>query len=275
MVTGKEVRLQRIWKHRRAVIVPYDHGGFSGPQPGIEDLVRLTERVSRTNADAVLVSGGMIPHIAPAVGTLGIMARLDGGFTRFAQGVTDYQQMMSVQDAVTMGADAGIVFTLVGTPVEGPSLHRLGMNASAAQTHGLPLAAEIIPPSLLNNHFGMQIFPKAPKNVNVNDEIAQTMRIGAEAGADIIKTRYSGDADSFRRSVKAAHARVIVAGGPLSSGSDEAVLELAADCVQGGADGIVFGRNVWQHPRMEKMLAALCAIVHEDETVARARKLLR
>ena len=81
--------------------------------------------------------------------------------------------------------------------------------------------------------------------------------------------------ESFRRAVKSAHARVIVAGGPLSSGSDEAVLELAADCVNAGADGIVFGRNVWQHPRMEKMLAALCAIVHEDETVARARKLLR
>jgi hypothetical protein len=26
---------------------------------------------------------------------------------------------------------------------------------------------------------------------------------------------------------------------------------------------------------MEKMIAALCAIVHEDETVAQARKLLR
>ncbi len=275
MVTGKEVRLQRLWKHRRAVIVPFDHGGFSGPQPGIEDLVRLTERVARTHADGILVSGGMLPHIAPVVGTLAIMARLDGGFTRFASGVTDYQQMMSVQDAVAMGADAGIVFTLVGTPVEAPSLHRLGMNAGEATKAGLPLAAEVIPPSLLNNHFGMQIFPKAAKNVNVNEEIAQTMRIGAEAGADIIKTRYSGDADSFRRAVKSVHARVIVAGGPLSSGSDEAVLELAADCVNAGADGIVFGRNVWQHPRMEKMLAALCAIVHEEETVARAKKLLR
>lgn len=275
MVTGKEVRMQRIWKHRRAVIVPYDHGGFSGPQPGIEDLVRLTERVSRTNADGILVSGGMIPHIAHVVGNLGIIARLDGGFTRFAKEVTDYSQMMSIQDAVTMGADAGIVFTLIGTPVEGPSLHRLGMNASAAQLLGLPLVSEIIPPSLLNNHFGMQIFPRPAKHVNVNEEIAQTIRIGAEAGADIIKTRYSGDPESFRRSVKSAHARVIVAGGPLSSGSDEAVLELAADCVHAGADGIVFGRNVWQHPRMEKMLAALCAIVHEDETVARAKKLLR
>jgi DhnA family fructose-bisphosphate aldolase class Ia len=275
MVTGKEVRLQKLWKHRRTVIVPFDHGGFSGPQPGIEDLLRLTERVSRTHADGILVSGGMIPHIAPAVGTLGIMARLDGGFTKFARGVTDYQQMMSVQDAVAMGADAGIVFTLIGTPVEAASIHRLGMNAGDATKAGLPLAAEVIPPSLLNNHFGMQLFPKPAKGVNVNEEIAQTMRIGAEAGADIIKTRYSGDAESFRRAVKSAHARVIVAGGPLSSGSDEAVLELAANCVSAGADGIVFGRNVWQHPRMEKMLAALCAIVHEEETVARARKLLR
>jgi fructose-bisphosphate aldolase / 2-amino-3,7-dideoxy-D-threo-hept-6-ulosonate synthase len=275
MVTGKEVRLQKLWKHRRAVIVPFDHGGFSGPQPGIEDLVRLTERVARTNADGILVSGGMIPHIAPAVGTLGIIARLDGGFTRFATGITDYQQMMSVQDAVAMGADAGIVFTLIGTSVEAASLHRLGMNAGEATRAGLPLASEVIPPSLLNNHFGMKIFPKAGKSVNVNDEIAQTIRIGAEAGADIIKTRYSGDAESFRRAVRSAHARVIVAGGPLSSGSDEAVLELAADCVTAGADGIVFGRNVWQHPRMEKMLAALCSIVHEEESVARARKLLR
>ena len=30
MTTGKEVRLQKIWKHRRAVIIPYDHGSFGG-----------------------------------------------------------------------------------------------------------------------------------------------------------------------------------------------------------------------------------------------------
>jgi hypothetical protein len=30
MTTGKEVRLQKIWKHRRVVIIPYDHGSFRG-----------------------------------------------------------------------------------------------------------------------------------------------------------------------------------------------------------------------------------------------------
>ncbi len=275
MVTGKEVRIQRIWKHRRAVLVPFDHGGFSGPHPGIEDLVRLTERLSRTRVDGILVSAGMIQHIAPAVGQLAILARLDGGFTRFATAPADYEQLWSVRDVVTLGADAAIVFTFVGTAMEAGSMKRLGAAAAEAHAYGLPLASEIIPPSLLNNHFGMTVFPRAPKQANVDEEIRQTIRIGAECGADIIKTRFSGDIARFRQSVRSAGAKVIVAGGPLGSGSDEAVLQLAHDCVQAEADGIIFGRTVWQHPRMEKILAALCAIVHEEETVAQARKLLR
>jgi len=275
MNTGKEIRLQKIWKHRRAVIVPYDHGSYGGPQAGIEDTLRLTERLSRTRADGVLVPAGLIPHIAPAAGQLGIMARLDGGFTKYATVVTDYQAMFSVEDAIRMGADAGIVFTLVGTQVEAESVRRLGSTAADAQKWGLPLVAEIIPPSLLNNHFGMNLFPKLNKKGNVGEEIFEIARIGAEAGADIIKTRYAGDVEQFRRVVHTCGARVIVAGGPMLGGADEHLLQLAYDCVQAEADGIIFGRNVWQHPRMEKIIAALCAIVHDDETVAQAKKLLR
>lgn len=275
MVTGKEVRMQRIWKHRRAVLVPFDHGGFSGPQPGIEHMLRLTERLSRTRADGILVAAGMIQHIAAAVGQLAILARLDGGFTKFADAPADYEQLWSVRDALTLGADAAIVFTFVGTPMEGVSMRRLGAAAAEAHAAGVPLVSEIIPPSLLNNHFGMNVFPRAPKNVQIHDEIRQTIRIGAECGADIIKTRYGGNIGKFKQAVESCTAKVIVAGGPLTSGSDEALLQLAYDCVQAEADGIIFGRTVWQHPRMEKILAALCAVVHEEETVAQARKLLR
>jgi DhnA family fructose-bisphosphate aldolase class Ia len=275
MTTGKEVRLQKIWKHRRAVIIPYDHGSFGGPQPGIEDLVRLTDRIARTRADAILVSAGVVPQIASVVGDLGIVARLDGGFTKFGLELRDYQPMWSVPDALKLGADAGIVFTFVGTAVEAVSMKRLGATAAEAHTWGLPLVAEIIPPSLLNNHFGTTIFPKAGKHVNVHEESMQVSRIGAEAGADVVKTRYGGDRAQFKRLVESCGARVIVAGGPLMGGGDEALLQLAYDCVQAEAHGIVFGRNIWQHPRMEKMIAALCAVVHDEETVAQARKLLR
>jgi len=267
--------MQRLWKHRRAVFVPYDHGSFGGPQNGIEDLLRLTERIAQTKADGILVSAGILPTIAPAVGQLGIIARIDGGFTRFTSSVTDFQQFLRVRDALRMGADAAIVFTLVGTAVEAESLRRLGATAAEAHACGMPLAAEVIPPGLLNNHFGLQVFPQPSEGVDGNEEIAQVIRIGAEAGADIVKTRFSGDVEQFRRAVQSCPARVIVAGGPLSSKSDEGVLDLAARCVRAGADGIIFGRNVWQHPRMEKMIAALCTIVHEDENVEVAAKLLR
>lgn len=275
MTTGKEVRLQKIWRHQRAVIIPYDHGSFSGPQPGIEDLLRLTDRIARTRADGILVSAGVVPQICSAVGGLGIIARLDGGFTKFGMELRDYQPMWSVPDALKLGADAGIVFTFVGTPVEAVSMKRLGATAAEAHAWGLPLVAEIIPPSLLNNHFGTNIFPKSAKNANVHEENMQVGRIGAEAGADVIKTRYGGHREEFKRMVHSCGARVIVAGGPPMGGGDDALLTLAYECVQADAHGVVFGRNIWQHPRMEKMIAALCAIVHDDETVAQARKLLK
>ena len=68
---------------------------------------------------------------------------------------------------------------------------------------------------------------------------------------------------------------VIVAGGPKLGTTEESVLRLAHDSVRAGAAGIIFGRNVWQHPKMEKLINAICAIVHEEESVESARKLMR
>ena len=78
---GRAIRLQRIWKHRRAVIIPYDHGAYSGVVAGLEDPLRLTERIAGSNADAVLVTPGILRTIAPALGGLGVVLRIDGGHT--------------------------------------------------------------------------------------------------------------------------------------------------------------------------------------------------
>jgi DhnA family fructose-bisphosphate aldolase class Ia len=45
--------------------------------------------------------------------------------------------------------------------------------------------------------------------------------------------------------------------------------------VAAGAHGVIIGRNVWQHPKMEQMIAAMCAIVHDGSTVESALTLLR
>ncbi len=275
MQSGKQIRLSRIWKQKRAVIIPYDHAAYSGPVQGIEDLRRLTERISNTSADAILVNPGSLKIVAPVLGRLGVIVRLDGGFTKFSSAPGDYRTMYPVESALILGADAGIVFTFIGTENETDSLERLGRTAADADRYGFPLIAEILPPSLLNNHFGSTMFGKRDGASDVFAETMSVARIGAEAGADVIKTRYTGNVEQFREIVRQCGVRVIVAGGPNLNGTDERLLQLAYDCVQADAAGIIFGRNVWQHPKMEQLIAALCAIVHEDESVASALKLLR
>jgi len=276
MHPGKTVRLQKLWKHRRAVLIPYDHANYSGPVPGIEDTLRLTERIASTDADGILVTPGVLKHVAPVVGNLGIMLRIDGGFTKYTAEQRDFEELCPVEEAVRLGADSVIVFTFLNTAAEAISVKRLGKTAIDADHWGVPLVAEILPRSLLNNHFGTMMFtPGEGTGSDLFDETRTAVRIGAEVGADVVKTRYTGNIDQFREIVRSAGAKVIVAGGPLLGEGDEGLLRLAADCVKADADGIIFGRNVWQHPKMEKLIAALCAVVHEGESARSAVKLLR
>ncbi len=272
---GSAIRLRRIWKHERAVIIPYDHGSYSGVVPGLEDPRRLTERIAGTKADAVLVTGGILKIVAPALGPLGVVLRIDGGHTAYATAPTDYQPIVSPRDALRCGADAVIVFTFVGIPDESSSIRRLGSTVVEAGEWGVPLIAEVLAPGYLNNHFGSDVFPRPKRGADLVAQTRNVCRIAVETGADLIKTRYTGDVESFRTVVETCGAPVIVAGGPKLEGSDESILDLARDCVRAGARGIIFGRNVWQHPKMERLINAICAIVHDGESVASARKILR
>jgi class I fructose-bisphosphate aldolase len=139
MSTGHTIRLSRIWKNKRTVVIPYDHGSYSGVVRGLENPLELTRRIARTKADAVLVTPGILRTIAPALSGLGVILRIDGGTTAYANVITDYRTMMTPKDAVRMGADAAIVFTFIGTPIETESLQRLGQTATAAAQWGLPL----------------------------------------------------------------------------------------------------------------------------------------
>ena len=44
--------------------------------------------------------------------------------------------------------------------------------------------------------------------------VGHVARIGAECGADIVKTLYTGDIDSFSKIVKSTPVPIVIAGGP-------------------------------------------------------------
>jgi len=275
MNVGKEIRLKRIWKKERAVIIPYDHGQYGGVPTGLEDPLALTKRIAATDADAVLVTPAVLKRVAPSLGDLGTILRLDGGFTKYSPILDDYQPVSSVEHALQLGADAGIVLTFVGTSFDAASLARLGAAAEQSDKWGLPLVSEILPPCILSNHFERDLGMKSAIADDIHQQTQLVARVAVEHGADIVKTRFSGSIPEFRKVVETCGGRVIVAGGPNLQNGDDGLLVFASDCMQTGAQGIIFGRNVWQHPKMEKMIEALCAIVHDDVSVSAAKRLLQ
>ena len=140
-------------------------------------------------------------------------------------------------------------------------LELLGSLSEQCDSYGIPLLA--------------MMYPRGPNVKNEHDFelVSHAARVGAELGADIVKTVYTGDLESFRKVVRSCPVPVVVAGGARMK-TDSDVLELAESSVQAGAAGLSFGRNVFQHANPETMSRALSAIVHKGATAQEAMKVL-
>jgi len=63
METGKALRLRRIFSKGRAIIIPIDHALYAGPMEGIENLEKLVSTISKTPADAILITPAMLKRL--------------------------------------------------------------------------------------------------------------------------------------------------------------------------------------------------------------------
>ena len=99
------------------------------------------------------------------------------------------------------------------------------------------------------------------------EAIQRAARAGVELGADIVKTSYTGDHDSFKALVDSCPVPVVVAGGEKKDTIRE-VLEMIEDSIACGARGIALGRNIWQSPDPERMVASIVRIVHHGARVS-------
>ena len=100
------------------------------------------------------------------------------------------------------------------------------------------------------------------------ESLAHAVRLGEELGADVVKTAYSGDSESFERVTAATARPVIVAGG--SPQSDAAMFEQVRGAMDAGAAGVSMGRSAFQHDDPEAFVGAVARLVHEDATVESA-----
>lgn len=264
METGKVLRLRRVFSKDKAVVIPIDHALYSEPVEGIENLEKLVSIISQTPADAILITPAMLTRVKNVIGSLATVVRIDGTHTRLGSHLERIDLVTSVEHALRVGADMVVINVFVGTENEDELLRKLGKVATTCFEWGLPLMAEMIPSYILNYHYA-----KEEKNYDrkrAADEIKLASRLGAELGADVIKTHYTGSIDTFREVVSTTPVPIVIAGGPKMR-EDKDFLQLVSKAIQAGAKGICMGRNVWQRKNIKGMILALCHIVHDNAQV--------
>lgn len=235
-----------------------DHGVTVGPIQGLTNMQNTVTQLTQGGADAVLVNRG----IAKTVDTqnTGLIIHLSG-ITLLCPEPNNKTQISTVKDAVRLGADAVSVHVNVGAKNEQNMLATLGKVACECDDYGMPLLAMMYPR-------GPNI--KDPHNVEV---VAHAARLGAELGADIIKTNYTGNPETFKQVVDSCPVPVIIAGGAKIDTTKD-LLQMVKDSITAGGAGLSIGRNVFQHENPKNITKALCGIVHCGLTVDKALKFL-
>lgn len=235
----------------RAVIVAMDHAR-SGPVGGLEHAADAVSRVVAGGADAILMTYGMARAVAGVLGATGLIMALDS-----EDEIADY----GVEHAVRFGADAVELKVFPGNPRE-TKLADLRRLAARCSEWGMPLMAEPIPVSFEET------------SAHTVENVAKAARVAAEAGADFVKVHYVGDVSSYRQVIESCYVPLLVLGGPAKE-DPRGALQMAADALEAGACGAVFGRSIFTHARPDLMVAALGELIHGGATVeAAARSLL-
>jgi len=90
-----------------------------------------------------------------------------------------------------------------------------------------------------------------PRGSAVEDEFSPEMtayaaRIGLELGADMIKIKYCGSEETFKKAVQSAGKTKVVLSGGSKTGEEE-FLNKIESVIKAGSTGIAVGRNVFQN----------------------------
>jgi DhnA family fructose-bisphosphate aldolase class Ia len=261
MIELSERRFQRLFGiDRRSVVIAMDHGTTEGVMKGFEEPGPLLEQIVAGGADVILTSVGIASHFSKQLRHVGLMIRCDGATSPLLERSRD--QLVNVETLLELGADGAALMYMPGIPNGYASTIYFPRFAAQAHRWRIPVMAEALP-------YGFEAHPDS----HAPHAVAAACRMAVENGADIAKTYYTGDQESFRHVVRTCYAPVLVLGGPRTD-SDEDFFTAIRSAMDAGAAGVVIGRNVWQSASPMGMTKALVALVHHDASVNDAMRIL-
>lgn len=267
-----QFRLNRLFNATsgRALDVAVDHGFFGESSfiAGIEDMDAVVSTLVRANPDAVQLTLGQarVLQRIPGKQKPALVLRTDVANVYgnpLDEHIFSHHVPHAIEEAVRLDAVAvcANLMQLPGRPeIREANIRSIMALREQATRFGMPLMIEPLV---------MQDNAKAGGAYMVDgdvDKIVTLVRQAKELGADLIKADPTDDISQYSRVIEVAgDVPVLVRGG--GRVDDRTLLERTVAVLDQGATGIVYGRNVVQHPKPAGITAALMAILHEGADV--------
>ena len=248
MATGLTARLDRISTGGHYLIVPMDHGITMGAVTGLKDIESTIDAITSGGADAVLTQKGIAGRVHPHKNGSGYIVHVNGS-TSIGPDENDKRMTCTIEEAIRAGADAVSFHINVGSNYEPGQIESLAEVTAEADRFGIPVLA--------------MAYARGPGIQGDEPEyLGHAVRLAEELGADIVKTGYSGSAESFQHVCTSTSLPIVIAGG--SRGTDRETVEMVRGAMDAGGAGVSMGRSIFQHENPEAITRAVSAVIHDD-----------
>lgn len=246
-------RLNRIFREDgKTVIVAMDHGMGLEVNPSLDNTGKVLDKIVKAGADSILTTYGIASKYEENLKDIGLVLRVDGGYSNLSTSSGAPGLLFSIEDALRVGADGVACMGFPGIEEENVTMMNLSKLVADGKKWGVPVVAEMLP-----RGFSQE------KPVTI-DEIKLAVRTGCEYGANIIKTSFKGDVESYKKVIEASYQPVIVLGGEKTKTLSD-LFKCIEMAMEAGAAGVAIGRNVWKHEHPDLVVKALVDLVHNGK----------
>ena len=256
---GKKRRMKRLLSNGKMLIVPVDDSLIDGAKNGLYDLDNTIRNIANASPSAIMGYKAASEYVGlnfdvPFIYNVTASTVLNSH--------TRKVMIATVENAISSGADCVAVHINFTDEYESEMLAQFANISNECDKYGVPLFALAYPRKSVHgkdyNYFDLR--ESNPKEYA--ELVAHCVRVVCELGADIVKTQYTGDKETFGLVTGAACGRpVVIAGGPEEPVEES--LQKISDSICSGGAGICFGRNIFNSQHILEYITAAKSIIFD------------